>query len=684
MLITLSICATVMLMAQVDRSKLPEPGPARQVQIGDYESFKLKNGLRVFVVENKKLPRVAFNLVLDRDPILEGDKAGYISMVGQMMRRGTTNRTKEHLDEEIDFIGATLFASSSSIYGASLSKHKETLLELMTDVLFNPTFPEEELEKIRTETISGIKASKDNPDAISNILTSALVYGVDHPYGEPSTEETIENIEIQDIVNYYNTYMKPNIGYLAIVGDITPKEAKKLVNKYFKKWKSGTVPSHEYKVPKAPEAPIVALVDRSSSVQSVIDITYPVELPIGHPDVISSRVMNQILGSGGSARLFMNLREDKGYTYGAYSSLSSDRVIGKFSAGASVRNEVTDSATVELLKELNRMKTEKVTKEERDLAVNFISGSFARSLENPQTVANFAINIERYGLPKDYYANYVKNIQAVDYNEIQKMAQKYITPENAYITVVGKGSEIAEKLKVFGELKYFTMYGEEYEPVPADIPEGLTVWKILDNYFEALGGKEAVKGIKTMKTTMKAEVMGQNLEMNATKAAPDKSYMEVSMGGMVATKVVTNGEKAMMEQQGRRPPLDEKTTKETILESSMFPELQYKEAGVKGKITGIEEVLGSEAYVVEFTYDTGGKVTNFYDKDSWLKVRMLKSAEGPQGTANQTTDYLDYKNVDGIKFPYLVSQDMGMFKLEAKVESIELNVDVDQSIFEIK
>ncbi|VAW28281.1 peptidase M16 domain-containing protein, partial [hydrothermal vent metagenome] len=169
--------------AQVDRSKLPAPAPAKTIQIGDYESFTLKNGMKVFVVENHKLPRVTLSLVFDHEPVMEKDNAGYVDMVGTMLRRGTTTKTKEQLDEAIDFIGASLSASATSLYASSLTKHQDKLLELMSDILFNPTFPAEELEKIKTQTISGLAANKEDANSISSNVTTALVYGKNHPYG---------------------------------------------------------------------------------------------------------------------------------------------------------------------------------------------------------------------------------------------------------------------------------------------------------------------------------------------------------------------------------------------------------------------------------------------------------------------------------------------------------------------
>ena len=348
----LLLFVTFGLMAQVDRSKLPVSGPAPEIKIKDAETFTLANGLKVFVVNNTKLPRVSFTLVLERDPILEGDKAGTSGFVGEMMMGGTANRTKDQLDQEIDFIGASLSASSTSMFASSLKKHQGKILELMADVLYNPIFPQDELDKLKKQALTGLAQSKDNPNAISGRLSRAVLYGPKHPYGESQSEATINNITVDDVKKYYQTYFKPNIAYLASVGDMSKEEAEKVVNQYFGKWQKGEVPRFTYPMPERASKRAVALVDRSSSVQSVINLTQPVQMKIGDADYISSRVLNQILGGGSASRLFMNLREDKGYTYGAYSSIGADKLVASISASASVRTEVTDSAVYEFIYEI--------------------------------------------------------------------------------------------------------------------------------------------------------------------------------------------------------------------------------------------------------------------------------------------------------------------------------------------
>jgi zinc protease len=420
------------------RKTAPAPAPARDIQLGTYTAFDLENGLKVIVVENHKLPRVSYQLSLNNDALIEGEKAGYTSFAGDLISKGTTTRSKAQIDETIDYIGASLSTSASGIFASSLKKHTDKLLDVMTDVLYNPTFPKDEFEKIRKRTASNLASAKTNPEAIAGNIRSIVNFGKNHPYGEVQTDETIKNITIEDCKTYYNTFFKPNNAYLVIVGDITPAEAKMQAEKFFTPWKKGDVPVVKYANPEYPAGRQVRFGNKDGAVQSVINISYPIDMKPGGDDVIKANLMNSILGGGiFSGRLMQNLREKKAFTYGARSNISTDKLIGNFNAFASVRNEVTDSAVTEFIYELDRIVKEPVSSADLSLAKNSMTGNFGRSLESPQTIANFALNTYRYNLPKDYYNNYLKNLEAVSINDVQEMAKKYIRPENCNIVVVG-------------------------------------------------------------------------------------------------------------------------------------------------------------------------------------------------------------------------------------------------------
>ncbi|MFT6034791.1 MAG: zinc protease [Marivirga sp.] len=661
--------------AQLDRTKAPEPTAPKEINISKPYTFVLKNGLKVYVVENHKLPRVAFSLSLDRDPILEKEKAGYIDFAGQLLMTGTKNRTKAELDQEIDFIGASMSTFSTGIFASSLTKHQEKLIELMTDILFNPAFPEEELDKLKKQTLSGLAASKDDPNAMASNVRGVLNYTLDHPYGEFTTEESVENITLEDCKQYYATYFRPNIGYMAIVGDITPKEAKKLVKAYFSKWEQKEVPSFNYDTPTAPEKTFVALVDREASVQSVINVTYPVELTVGSTDVIKARVLNQILGGGFSSRLMQNLREDKAFTYGAGSSLSSDKLIGSFTASASVRNDVTDSALIEFMAELVKIQKEGVTEKELNAAKASIIGSFARSLESPSTVASFAINTALYNLPEAYYANYLKNVSAVTLEDVKAMADKYIKPEHANILVVGKGSDIAAGLQQFGEVKYFDGLGQQYDPNDRiEMPAGVTAQTVITGYLKAIGGVEKLKTVNNMKIVYTASVQGQQMELVSAKNNK-ASMQQMNMMGMSIMNSVYDGEDVKTVMQGREIPIEDDKKKDLAIEAKIFPELYYGEMDIDFELTGIVLLDGKKAYKMKITMPSGTETVQYFNQESGL---LIKTVVGPV-----ITEIKEYKEVEGVMIPAKMMINQGV-QIGAELKSAEVNANLTSDTFVIK
>lgn len=658
--------------AQIDRSSYPEPAPAREIKLGNADSFVLPNGLKVFVVENNKLPRVAFSLVLERDPILEGDKSGMLGMVGEMLTGGTTNRTKDELDEEVDFIGASLSAGSTSLFASSLKKHQEKVLELMSDVLYNPIFPQEELDKLKKQAISGLAASKDDPNSISSRLASTLNYGKFHPYGENETEATINNIAVEDIQAYYNTYFKPNIAYLAIVGDINKAEAEALVNKYFAQWEQGDVPSKEYAMPAPPAENKVALVDRAASVQSVVNITYPMEMSLSDEDYLATRVLNYILGGGSSSRLFMNLREDKGYTYGAYSSIGADKLVTSFRANASVKQTATDSAIHEMVYEIRNLRDNGITAEELEAAKANLSGSFGRSLESPSTIANFAINTQRYKLPEDFYTSYLQRLSALTVEDINASAKKYLKPDNMYITVVGNGTVIQESLMAFGEVNRFTNVGEPEKQIAME--EGMTAAAVLARYFEVIGGKSKVEAIKTSKMEAVAEIQGMKLNMSYVYDETEGKFSnKVSMMGNVASHVVVKDGKATVTGMGNSQELNDEQFEAVKMSMFIFPELHFEDLGYSVELQGIQDLEGEEAYKILVSNPTGTSQLNYYSVASGLKIKTESQENGDM-------IYTDYEEVDGVLYPMMMTMKSPMIPmpLESKVEKIQFNVEVTE------
>jgi predicted Zn-dependent peptidase len=257
------------------------------------------------VVQNNKLPRVSVSLVLNNDPVMEGNAVGYVDMAGELIRTGTKTKNKAEIDASIDQIGATLSTSAYGMYAASLSKYRNELFAIMSELVLDADFRQSELDRIITQTRSGLQTEKDDANAIASNVRKAVVFGKDHPYGQITTEATLDNITLELCKSYFDTYYRPNVGYLAIVGDITVDEAKALVNKAFGAWQQAEVPKHSYPMPTLPNGTRVIVVDRPAAVQTVVNISHPIDLTPGASDLIAANVMNTILG-GGDARLFNN------------------------------------------------------------------------------------------------------------------------------------------------------------------------------------------------------------------------------------------------------------------------------------------------------------------------------------------------------------------------------------------
>lgn len=674
-------CATT--KQEVDRSSAPEPKEAPEIQFSKPASFTLENGLEVIVAENHEMPVVSFQLTVDADPVKEGDAVGYVEAAGNLLRNGTTERPKAKLDEEIDFIGADLYTYTNGFYASSLKKHSEELLDVLSDITKNATFPKEEVDKYKQKQLSNLASSKTNASFIARRVAQKLRFG-DHPYGELKTESSIENISRDLCLDYYKTYYKPNTSYLVMVGDLTLSEAREYANKYFGDWEKGEVPQHTYETPDRPDQTEVALVYKDDAVQSQIAITYPVDLSIGSGKEIKARVMNNILGGGVfSGYLMKNLREDKGYTYGARSSLNTDPLIGYFRAGAQVGTEVTDSAITEFFYEMNRIRNEGVEKDHLDMVQNVMTGSFSRQLENPRTYARFALNTKRYDLPDDYYANYLKRVNNVSKEDVQQMAREYILPDESYVVVVGDKSVVKERIQKFSGKNKVNLYNFNGEPVSESkqIPKGMTAEKIIEKYIEALGGRENLEKVKEIHQVNTLSMPGASVTIELYRKTPDKMTQIKKMNGMVMSKQVFDGEKGKIIAQGQEQQMQESMLKEMKFEAKMHKYLSYDELGIKTELVEMDQVKGQDVYKVKITMPNGNVRYDFYDTESGLKLQSKSKTQTQMGEIDMVRTFSDYKKVEGVKFPFTIKIS-GMRDMTMEVQKVEINQGIEESVFQ--
>ena len=680
-LFLLSISAT----AQIDRSKQPKPGPAPKISLEVPGEFQLKNGLTVLVVENHKLPRVSYTLTLDNPPITEGDKAGVSGLLGAMLGNGTTSIPKDDFNEEIDFLGASLNFGNWNVSARALSKYADRILVLMADATINPLLTEEEFQKEKDKLLEGLKVQEKSVDAVAGRVGGALSYGVKHPYGEFLTEESVNSVNLDNVRAVYQKYVTPNNAYLVVVGDIDFKTVKKQVKEYFSGWQksidiSEPVPASNSNV----QYTQINFVDMPNAVQSNISLTNNVDLKMSHPDYHAVLIANKILGGGFNSYLNMNLREEHGYTYGARSSVGSDKYASRFSAGAAVRNAVTDSAVVETLKEINKIKNELVDADKLANAKAKYVGDFVLALERPTTIARYALNIKTEDLPSDFYTTYLQKINAVTAEDVKRIANKYFKPQNARVIVVGKGSDVIGTLEKTGiPIKYFDKYATPTtkSEFSKPIPDGVTAQSVLDGYIKAVGGADNAKSVNSFLVSADVTIEGVPLPLTAEMKvmAPNKESMDMAAEGMgIIMKQRFNGETGYAEQQGMKIEMTEKEIGAKKDENSIFPELYYDASKVS--LESITTINGKDVYKVKV--DTGENPSfRFYDVETGLLNRVETTVEAQGQSMTSVVNYSNYSLVGNVQYPYNMAIKAGPQTISMNIKNVKINEGITAEDF---
>ena len=679
----ISILLTLFLVTgimQAQNRPQPKPGASPMVQIKKPQSFVLKNGLKVMVVENHKLPRVSFNLTLDNPPFAEGNKKGVDDLTSSLVGNGSQKTPKDVFNEEIDFLGANINFSSQGASASALSKYSGRVLELLAEGALFPLFTQEEFDKDKAKMIEGLKANEKSVAAISSRVVDVLAFGKNHPSGEYVSEETLKNVTLADVQNNYATRFVPENAYLVIIGDVKFKETKAAVEKLFGAWEKKTITKENYTANPNVDKLQINVVDVPNAVQSEISLVNTLNLKMNDPDFFPAVIANQILGGDFNSYLNMNLREKHAWTYGARSEIGSGKYVTKFVANSAVRNAVTDSAVVEFIKEIKKIRTEKVDAEVlKNVKAGYI-GRFVMNVQKPQAVARYALNIETEQLPADFYEKYIQTINAVTPDDILRVANKYFLLDNTRIVIVGKASEITpglEKLKL--PLFFFDKYGNPVEkPVTKkEIPAGVTAKSVLENYIKAIGGDKAVATVKTIAMTGSTTIPQAPSPLSFTSKIDNKGKMmvELAMGAMSLMKQVVNEKGAYAIQQGQRRDFTGKDLDAMKASATTFVETTLlKKADIT--LSGIETINGKDAYGIK-----DGKTTYFYDTTTGLKVAESKVLEQGGQSMTQTTNYGDYRDVKGVKVPFNIIQNVG-FELDIKMSDIKINEGVTDADFQ--
>ncbi|BAV10155.1 Predicted Zn-dependent peptidase [Filimonas lacunae] len=678
------LLTNIQAQTKIDRTKRPKAGPAPVITIGDPVTYQLANGITVLVVENHKLPKVAATYSIDAGPITEGAKAGVLSLMGGMLNEGTKQRNKAEFDEAVDQMGAEVELSASGGSASSLTRYFEKAFSLMAEGIQQPAFPQESFEKLKSQAITGLKSSERSVKEIAGRVAPALLYGVNHPSGEFETEATVSNLTLDDVKAAYQQYVTPSRGFLIFTGDIKPEQAKQLAEEAFGSWKGATLTLPKLVAVKNPAATEVDLVDVPNAVQSEIRVANLIELPLSNPDYFAVLLANQILGGGSDSYLFKNLREKHAFTYGAYSSVNAGRYQTSFSASASVRNEKTDSAVLEFLNEIKRIRTTKVDPEELKRAKALYNGSFALGMENTARIATYATNIILNNLPKDFYRTYLQKINAVTVEDIQRVAVKYFGTPSSRVIVVGKAAQVEAGLKKLGYT--VRLYDKYAQPVTAKANSAEATFdakKVVNDYLNTVGGVDELKKLKSMSQKMSLTMQGMTLVLETKSLAPNKSAVLVSMQGNVVDKQVFDGNNGYHEQMGQKQPMDKEDLADKKAHVYLVEQLDYLDnAAFKITAKGVESIAGKDAYKIEITTPAGKVQTEYYDVASKLLVKAENSAVMQGVTMNETVEVSNYKKVGAIMIPYKVVRTVEAGGQQQVMELAVTEVKVNEGVTE--
>jgi zinc protease len=437
------------------RRQPPTPLAPRPLNLPAPEETTLANGLRVVLVENARLPLVTYRLALRTGDAHDPPSLpGLTDILTGMLNEGTETRTSRRIADDVARIGATLGAGASSdnttVAASALSQFNDQILDLMADVTLRPSFPADELELTKQNALQNLIAQRGQPSFLANERLARVMYG-EHPYSVVSaTPESLAAITRDDLVGFHRRRFIPNNAVLVVGGDIRRADALRRIEELFGAWQPGEPEASEFPDPPARTRRTLYLVDRPGSAQSNIIIANPA-ITRTDPDYFPMLVMHTVLGANASSRIFMNLREDKGYTYGAYTSLDARRTAGSFRATAEVRTPVTGESLKEFFYELGRIREEPVTEKELLDAQNYLTGIFPIRLETLDGLIDQLIQIKMHDLPDDYLQTYRERVSAVTREEVQRVARRYVTPDIAAIVVVGDADALTDEIKGYAE-----------------------------------------------------------------------------------------------------------------------------------------------------------------------------------------------------------------------------------------
>src|SRR5690242_3291221 len=472
-----------MSQAEIFRSHAPAPLPPHPITIPEPRETALANGLSVVVVEDHRLPLVNYRLAFRVGTAFDPPQVpGLTDLLAGLLPEGTESRSSREIAEEVARMGASLSAGANSDYtivaASALSNFNEQILDLMAEIVLQPSFPENEVELAKQNTKESLRQQRAQPSFLASEMVSRVMFG-EHPYSVVApTPESIDRSSREEFVRFHHSKLVPNNAVFIVVGNIRYEDILKRAESLFSTWRRGEDVVANFPAPPVRTKRTAYLVDRPGSAQSNIVIANS-GITRTSPDYFPMLLMHTVLGANASSRLFINLREDKGYTYGAYSNLDARRSAGTFRSTAEVRTPVTGDSLKEFFYELDRIRSEPVSAKEIADAKSYLTGVFPIRLETQEGLTDQLVQIKMLNLPDDYLERYRDRVQAVTVDDIQRIAQKYVRPDEAALIVVGDGTSVLEQMRPYCEdIEVYNTAGKRKTPGAAAETDPAGSWSI--------------------------------------------------------------------------------------------------------------------------------------------------------------------------------------------------------------
>ncbi|ROL57017.1 insulinase family protein [Bacteroidetes/Chlorobi group bacterium Naka2016] len=666
---------------KIDVTKKPEPLAEKEFSFPKYIETKLSTGMKVFIVEDHEQPTFGFRILIPGGSAYDGEKPGLAELVAEMLTKGAGKMSAFDIASKLDGVGAELNISANPdhfiISGFCLVKHIPVLLDVLSQVITNPTFPKDEFEKLKTRVISGIKSEKSRPMTVATNLSKKVIYGEKHPYGMKKTEESIQAITLDDVKNFYTKFFKPDHATLVITGDVKEKEILPYFEKAFAKWQRGKLALLSLP-PIKPEPLGVYFIERPASVQSSIVLAVPT-VEITNPDYEALDLAASIMGSGFAGRLFRTLRETYSYTYTPFGYQTSSKFANRFACGAEVRNQVTDSAIDVIKEQLYLLATEPPSEEELNRIKKVKVGSYLMSFENSDFIASLIQNAHFYGKPMSYLKDYPKIINSITPYDIQKVAKKYMHPDKAYIVVVGN-PDVKNKLEKFGKI---FLYDLDLKPISGEKgkvePIELKPEEIIKNYIQARGGMSLANDVKTIVIESNATLSFQGQTLNGKIIDKIKSPLmrhQFVDFGMFQSEVWLNKDKSWAKVQGNLEEVKDREHSKNVLDVAIMKDFNFLLENFKAKVLGKQ----GDNILVKLKAESGFEATVYFDAKTYLINQIESTEDTPQGPIPVTTEYSKWEKVGNFLFPSKVKNTNPMFTVELE-QNIKLNEEIGEEEF---